>query len=114
MVKHLVATAKKSNSHISQIYVDLREKETTAYFVGLNIYLFSRKSIITAFHQNAPFKAQIWVESRNFPSQNEKIRTDEEYQMLKKQHQNIFWQLFEYFMIVYLHHLIEFIQPTSG
>ena len=58
IVKHSVATAEKSISLISQSLVGLNGKYVTAYFIWLNIILFSRKSIITEFCKNAAFEAQ--------------------------------------------------------
>ena len=83
-VVHLVATAEKSILPVFQSWVSLGEKQTTAYFVWLNIDLFSRKSIITEFRQNVPpLKLKISGESRNVALQNEKTWTDEKYQILK-------------------------------
>lgn len=52
------ASAEKPASLTFSILVDLNVKKITAYFVWLNIVLFSRKSIIAKFGQNATFEAQ--------------------------------------------------------
>ena len=49
---------KINSAHILKLDRPYRVKQTNAYFVSLNIDLFSRKSLITEFRQNADFDAQ--------------------------------------------------------
>jgi len=58
MVKDIAATAKKSIPLMFSALVGLSVKQITTCFVWLNIDLFTRKSIITEFRQNAAFGTQ--------------------------------------------------------
>lgn len=75
--------SQKSIPPTLQSQAGLREKQTTAYFVWLNIDPPSRKSTITELRQHAAPEAQNFKQISELRITSKKKLTDEKYQILK-------------------------------